>query len=79
LVAAAGSITATPSGRRLVVNVSIADPTSTLSPSAVDEGRVNAARVKHELAVLETQLGVVAGNRRLTNEDMARGIASNRQ
>ena len=37
-VAAAGSITATPSGSRLVVNVRIAEPTSTLSPSASDLG-----------------------------------------
>src|SRR6266550_6850993 len=38
LDAVAGSITATPSGRRLVVNVRIADPTSTLSPSVRDFG-----------------------------------------
>src|SRR5439155_6701157 len=38
--AVAGSITATPSGNRLVVNVRIADPTSTLSPSARDFGSV---------------------------------------
>ena len=40
-VAAAGSMTATPRGNRLVVNVSIADPTSTLSPSAKDLGSVS--------------------------------------
>src|SRR5437868_1274369 len=38
LDALAGSITATPSGSRLVVNVRIADPTSTLSPSDRDFG-----------------------------------------
>src|SRR3954464_3832316 len=43
LVADAGSITATPSGRRLVVKVSIADPTSTLSPSASDRGSLRVA------------------------------------
>src|SRR5438105_5077172 len=41
LDALAGSITATPRGRRLVVNVRMAEPTSTLSPSDKDLGSVN--------------------------------------
>src|SRR6202022_2818524 len=38
LLAPAGSITARPSGRRLVGKVRIAEPTSTLSPSARERG-----------------------------------------
>src|ERR1700687_3197876 len=38
LLAPAGSITATPSGRRLVVEGRVAEPTSTLSPSAREQG-----------------------------------------
>ena len=43
LLAPAGSITATPSGSRFVVKVSVADPTSTLSPSAGERGPASVA------------------------------------
>src|SRR6185503_14145251 len=88
LVALAGSITATPRGRRFVVNVSFADPTSTLTPSvglrlgqhcSVDGRRVNPARVQDELSVFRPQLGVVPRYGRLTNEYVARSVASDCQ
>ena len=46
---------------------------------SVDGRGINATRMQNEFAILRTQLRMIARNGRLANEDMACGVAPDRQ
>ena len=46
---------------------------------SVDGGRINTTRMQNELAILRSQLGVIARHGGLANENMACGVAPDRQ